>query len=81
MTLTEYLNQENPVRMPKVLLDPSEYFVGNFFGAYGARVADVSIKGIEFSYVLKEGNPNVYTTDSQGNPDRPSCFWINLSQI
>jgi hypothetical protein len=76
MTLTEYLNQDNPVKMPNVLIESGEYKMGHFYGAIGAKVADIRINGIGFYYCVKQDSNIVYTTDTNGNPKAPSCFII-----
>ena len=75
MTLTQYLNQENPVRMPHVVLQTGEYSQGSFIGAPGKRFAPVSLHGIGF-YCVKEGDTRLYTVDNDGNPKSPSCFHL-----
>lgn len=76
MTLTEYLNQQDPVRMPHVALQPGEYILGHFFGAPGRRIAEVFLPKIGYSYCVYEGNKRLYTVDDNGNPKSPSCFYL-----
>jgi spore coat polysaccharide biosynthesis predicted glycosyltransferase SpsG len=83
MTLTEYLNQKEPVRMPTVIVDKKEYKVifahkaAN--GEVRKRVCFKSknnlLAGIEYCLI---GN-RFYTTDRDGNPKDASCFKILTS--
>ncbi len=77
MTLTEYLAQQNPVRMPHVTLQSHEYVRGHFFGAPGRRIAEVFIHEIGYSYCVSEGDNRLYTIDYRGNPKSPSCFYLS----
>ena len=76
MTLTEYLAQENPVKMPSVTLSRSEFEQGHFFGAVGHRLAAVYIDAIGSTYCVKEGEVRLWTIDRDGNPKSPSCFYL-----
>ena len=77
MTLTEYKNQENPVRMPHVILQNGEFSIGHFKGCIGNKFASVYIDGIEGAeYVAKENDSHLYTTDEDGNPKSISCFYL-----
>ena len=76
MTLSEYLAQENPVRMPQVLLSEGEYQLSHYHGVIGLRVAAVFLPAIDACYCVKEGNPRLYTIDQDGNPKSPSCFYL-----
>lgn len=76
MTLAEYLNQQDPVKMPMVILAQNEYHQGNFIGIPGFKIASVTIPEIGYTYCVKEYNKRLYTTDEDGNPKSPSCFYI-----
>ena len=77
MTLTEYLAQTDPVRMPHVSLQPHEYVQGHSFGAIGSRISEVFIHAVGYSYCVKEGGSRLYTIDRDGNPKSPSCFYLS----
>lgn len=77
MTLTEYLAQTDPVRMPHVVLQPGEYNRGHFFGAPGNKIAEVFVHELGYSYCVKEGDNRLYTIDYHGNPKSPSCFYLS----
>lgn len=74
--LTEYLNQENPVRMPRVVLQDDEYTLGFELKTINSTVQEVYIKGIPYTYCMYNGRSILYTTDSDGNPKKLSCFVI-----
>jgi hypothetical protein len=77
MTLTKYLNQKDPVRMPDVLLQEGEYIKGTTIQIPGSySLTQVFIKGIDHEYVLRSDRAHLYTTDSDGNPKSVSCFRI-----
>lgn len=77
MTLTEYLNQKDPVRMPDVLLQEGEYIKGVTIQIPGAYIlTQVFINGIDHEYVERSDRAHLYTTDGDGNPKSPSCFRI-----
>jgi hypothetical protein len=76
MTLTEYLNQYDPKRMPKVVLQKKEYWMGPFQGVPGYRVAPLTINVLPGSYVVKEGSTTIYTADKNGEPKSRSCFHL-----
>lgn len=87
MTLTEYLSQTDPERMPVVRLTPDEYTVTLTMHVYTnrSRFQKVAIRqvfihafpGVEY---VQEGTwPQLYTTDRHGNPKAPSCFNIQLN--
>lgn len=77
MTLTEYLNQKEPVKMPYVELQEGEYWQGGFIGIVN-RIAPLTINDLPYSYVVKEGSNHVYTTDKFGEPKTLSCFHIKI---
>ena len=79
MTLTEYNNQEYPVRMPRVLLDVGEYILGLKITIMGGMEThqQVFIKGYPGEYCIVNKWPGLYTTDNDGNPKSKSCFTIH----
>lgn len=76
MTLTEYLNQKDPARMPQVILQPNEYILGHFFGAPGQRIAEVFLPLIGHCYCVHEGGKRLYTINRHGNSKSASCFYL-----
>lgn len=74
MTLSQYLNQADPVRRPTVIVEFSEVSIGRFIGAIGSKYAPVFINRIQAEYAVKEGSNLIYTTDEDGNPRRVSVF-------
>lgn len=77
MTLTEYQNQEDPVRMPSVFLEEGEYTLGNMIAPkYGDTRQSIFVKGFPYEYCRVNNYCRLYTTDCDGNPKRTSCFII-----
>lgn len=74
MTLTEYLAQTDPVRMPDVVLQEGEYEVFNTVGMKPFRFTHVHIPLVKGSYSVKEGATTLYTQDQFGQPKSRSCF-------
>lgn len=78
MTLTEYLNQKEPMRMPTVIVDKKEYIVASIHtlrnGEIRKRVYFKSknelLAGVEYCLI----GSRFYTTDRDGNPKSASCF-------
>jgi hypothetical protein len=76
MTLTEYLAQENPVKMPDVVLAEGEYEVWNTAGRAPHRFTHVHIPAVKGSYSVNEGQTRLYTQDQFGYPSKLSCFQL-----
>jgi antirestriction protein ArdC len=85
MNLQQYLNQENPIKEVRVILDEKDYKLGYLykFSPYESR-QQIFITNPQFvkehggiEYVLKNGGSTLYTTDGDGNAKRPSVFVIN----
>lgn len=81
MTLSQYLKQKDPIKMPDVIVKDSEYIVVTSWtifinGEVRKRVyfktENKLLAGIEYCLV---GN-SFYTVDSDGNPKNRSCFRI-----
>ena len=80
MTLNQYLNQKEPVRMPTVIVEKKEYKVmfthKTANGEVRKRVCFKSknelVAGVEYCLI---GN-RFYATDRDGNPKNASCFKI-----
>ena len=83
MTLTEYMRQETPVKMPNVILSENEYCLGtSICGVTPITILDADTKKPHwlmgnYDYVLKHGSKNLYSTDTDGNPKNITCFSIN----
>jgi len=77
MTLTEYLDQKDPARMPNVILAEGEYEVWNTAGVKPYRFTHINIPVFRGSYVVKEGETNLYTQDQFGYPKSRSCFHLD----
>jgi hypothetical protein len=76
MTLQEYLAQEDPVRMPDVILQEGEYEVWNTAGVAPRRFTHISIPAVKGSYSVNEGDTQLYTQDAFGYPKSRSCFHL-----
>jgi hypothetical protein len=79
MTLKEYLKQDIPVRMPRVILRKSEYKIAGSYKIRGEmhhRVYVITknkiVAGIEYCLI----NKWFYAVDSDGNPKGRSVFCI-----
>ena len=72
MTLQEYLNQEDPIRRPIVMVSESEIKRGVHTKATG--FTSIWIKGIFNEYALQERTGRIYTIDRDGNPSSPTVF-------
>ena len=78
MTLTEYCQQRDPVRMPDVLLQEGEYKVLitlNLAGKMHLRAIHVIMFNHEYAE-KNDGTGILWTTDDHGNPKSRSCFRI-----
>ena len=76
MTLQEYLNQTDPVKMPEVILQEGEYQVWNTAGRAPRRFTHVSVPAVGGSYSVNEGQTRLYTQDQFGYPSKESCFYL-----
>jgi len=81
MTLTEYINQKNPVRFPKVILELDEYQVTHTIKVGQDILRFISIPAIWLrykasGYVQKNNQEQLYTMDQDGNPKYLSVFKI-----
>ena len=78
MNLTDYLNQTDPKRGNKVILNALEYSVGTTIKSVGsASLTSIFIHEFPlYSYVLKGQNGIVHTADADGNANKLSCFYI-----
>jgi hypothetical protein len=76
MTLTEYLAQTDPVRMPEVVLQTGEYEVFSSAGIAPNRFTHVYVPAVQGSYTVKEGETNLYTQNEFGYPKNRSCFHL-----
>lgn len=77
MTLEEYLNQKDPVKMPNVWLTEQDYDkVHKIKLPNGDTLTQILIKGIDFIYLQKNNLSHLYTQDGDGNIKAISCFNI-----
>lgn len=80
MTLTEYINQNEPQRMPNVILQEGEFTCGQPFKAGNDILQMVTIPilwekyKIGRPYIKVNDSKQLYTTDENGNKRRISCF-------
>lgn len=75
MTLTEYLNQENPVRMPDVILQAGEYevFGGGLHNFDNIHVFEYP----QYSYLVSKSTGAVWSKDeTNGMIKNKTCFRI-----
>jgi hypothetical protein len=79
LTLKEYLKQDNPCRMPRVLLNKKQYKIAQTYNHRGElrhRVYVITknkiVSGIEYCLIGK----SFYTTDTDGNPKNRSVFFV-----
>ena len=82
MTLTEYLNQTDPARMPNVTLQAGEYEIqgGGHKMADGTYRIPVFIPAVNYCYIYTSGS-RLETMDRDGNPKNPSCFWLPIEAV
>lgn len=76
MTLTEYLNQKFPFKMPVVKLKPGEYRIVSDYIIGNERQRIVLINDVDGEYLRINNDTRLFTTDSDGNKKRYSCFNI-----
>jgi hypothetical protein len=76
MTLTEYLAQTDPVKMPEVILAEGEYQVWNTVGKAPTRFTHIYIPAVKGSYSVNEGQTRLSTQDAFGYPSKSSCFYL-----
>lgn len=80
MTLTEYMNQEEPVWRPKVILSEGEFINHGSTKSGNDKFTFIEIPalhekyGISGNYIQVEDYPELYTMSDQGNIRRLSCF-------
>jgi DUF438 domain-containing protein len=80
MTLTEYLNQADPVRMPNVFLTENEYIKHNTIQIGRDKLTSITIPAIwehfkvNGAYVQKNDSTALYSQDEHGNTKSLSCF-------
>lgn len=80
MTLTEYMNQVDPARMPKVILTEGEFIVHDSIKQGVEKLTFIEIPaiykryGCSGSYIQMNNDPELYAMSDQGNIRRLSCF-------
>lgn len=77
MTLTQYINQKEPIHFPNVILEENEYTVVSSLKIAGeihkrVYINTKSLAAIEYCLI----GTKLYTTDKDGNPKNISCFRI-----
>ena len=78
MNLTEYLEQTDPQRQQKVVLNNLEFDVYGAIKCGQDYYNSIRIKEYpNYIYVLKNGSGYLYTTDEHGNQKSKSCFFID----
>ena len=87
MNFTEYVNQQNPEKMPKVILCREDIKVINKVNIsapkeFGAgtmnftHLVNVSNPGKwSYNYLVRD-NGELWTYDSDGNPKKQVCFYL-----
>lgn len=82
MTLTEYLNQENPIFGNVVYLEPNEY-IEHYCPYKDLRLIEIPIihkkYGLDGVYVMYKDCDILYTQDKIGKPKNKSVFRIKKS--
>ncbi len=82
MKLSEYINQENPIRMPQVFLEKGEYRIHDSIKVAGHVLTTIEIPVLwerfktDPVYIHKDDEPRLYTRDEHSNPISRSCFYI-----
>jgi hypothetical protein len=79
MTFKEYVNQEDPIRFPKVYLEEKDIDMHLLVETKPKKVWEISLKIAEkyYSYRINEGDNVVWTMDEDGNKRSSSCFRFN----
>jgi hypothetical protein len=80
MTFKEYVNQEDPIRFPKVYLTEDDFEMCLMVHTNNPRkVWEISLKmfGEYYRYQINEGDNIVWTMDEDGNKRSSSCFRFN----
>ncbi len=84
MNLRQYLNQKDPMKNPSVQLDSNDYRIIHSIIYGNVKMEKVLISNDNFieefgelEYLRINGQPNLWTTDSQGNPKSRSVFYAN----
>jgi len=80
MTLTEYLNQADPVRMPHVELEPNEYRIVASVNSACRTIQAVEVPALGMDYVKYEDENVLRVPDEDGNPRARSCFYLSPSK-
>jgi len=81
MNLTDYINQTDPIRNPKVMLQNGEFKLCESIKSGLDTLTRVVInfpddKNWTGEYVRKNNEANLMVADSDGNPKKYSCFYI-----
>jgi hypothetical protein len=82
MTLHEYLNQTEPVKMPTVFLQENEIIRHGTYKKGNDTFNIIEVKqlwqiyGVGSPYIQINDSDCLYTTDSDGNKKSLSCFRV-----
>jgi hypothetical protein len=76
MTFTEYLNQTEPQRNPRVIITENDCDT-LFTNAKGDTTISLTINERRYYYVMTANNPRFWTIDSDGNKKSRSCFYFH----
>ncbi len=80
MTLTEYMNQDDPIRNPVVILTKDEFVEHHSIWNGSEHLSFIEIPsrhkkyGIDGNYIQIDVSRELYTHCENGNPKRLSCF-------
>jgi len=80
MTLTEYINQVDPIRNPNVVLEKNEFITSESIWNGVEKLTFIEIPAlytkyrISGNYIQIDDRPELYTMSDDGNVKRLSCF-------
>ncbi len=72
MNLTQYINQENPKRMPCFSVEVRED-EANVIRTPQGTIVVVKLFGMHYAYVT-DNKGNMYSIDDKGGREKASCF-------
>ena len=76
MTFKEYINQENPIKNPRVVLEKKDCYQV-FDSIKNSKVVVLKMFGGYYFYLMPGGSNRLYTMDPDGNKKSLSCFVFN----
>lgn len=82
LTLTEYLQQANAVKMPIVVLNDNEYTIETQFAKPGGEIVSIIIINAypDARYAQTGKNKRLFPINEDGIYNKPSCFWLSVSE-